>query len=87
MEQKKQDWKGSNVPSQAEISVRTPVPAPKALVVDLGPTVGSASPTLLTSKSPKLLTSDVLMVSGWAAWLHALRTFRPLQSKMGAAFF
>lgn len=45
MEQKKQDWKGSNVPSQAEISVRTPVPAPKALVVDLGPTVGSASPT------------------------------------------
>lgn len=37
-------WKGCNVSSQAKISVRTPAAAPRALVVGLGLTVGSASP-------------------------------------------
>lgn len=38
-------WKGCNVPSQPKVSVRTPAPAPKAVVVGLGPMVGSAKPT------------------------------------------
>lgn len=38
-------WKGCKVPPQAKISARSQTPAPKALVVGLGPMVGSASPT------------------------------------------
>lgn len=38
-------WKGCKIPYQAKISARSQTPAPKALVVGLGPMVGSASLT------------------------------------------